>query len=295
MTPPFRWLPITDAVGVSMLVSPWIVTRMRSSVRLLFSAGLYACTWLVVALWYPASGGEIIKETIFGSLRPTFYAYVFPLLPWISVDLAATVLGEYLGELHVRRNYGAIGALLNRLWIGGVLSALALAAVLRGASSLWPIASNKAADVIYGLRALHQRIPPGPVYLLFYGGLGLLLLRLCFIAERSTRSRVASVYVKYASAIGQSSLFTYVWQYYVYYTGLHLIRPYVPFQWAWPAYFAITAVLVLGPALWWHGGGYNRFITVGYPYLVKRYTAPIVKEADTVHAKDASVKRSIAS
>jgi uncharacterized membrane protein len=295
MTPTFRWLPITDAVGFSMLVSPWIVTRTRSSSRLLFSAGLYATTWLVVAFWYPASAGEIIKETIFGSLKPTFYAYVFPLLPWVSVDLAATVLGEYIAVLHVRGNHDAIGALLNRLWIGGVSSGLALAVALKGVSTLWPVASGKFAEVVYGVRALHTRIPPGPVYLLFYGGLGMLLLRLCFIAERRTGNRVASVFVKYASAIGQSSLFTYVWQYYVYYTGLHLIRASLPFQWAWPAYFGLTAVVVLGPALWWQRAGYNRFITVGYPYLVGSQTPPMIRKADTAYGTDATVKRSVAS
>ena len=104
---------------------------------------------------------------------------------------------------------------------------------------------------------------------MFHASIGVLLLKLCFAAEQRKWNRPSSLYVEYASAIGQSSLFTFVWQYYVYYTGLHLVHAYLPFQWAWPLYFAVTVFLVAVPALWWQRAGHNRFITVGYAYLVQ--------------------------
>jgi len=288
MRPTVRWLPITDAVGVSMLVTPWIVDKTRPATRLIISFGLYVLGWLVVALWHPGTAGEIVKETLFGNQPLAFYAYVFPLLPWFCLDLAATVLGEKLGALHIKGDRAGVAKFLGRVWIAGLTSAIGLAVGLKVFFSLWPV-SPEWADFLYELRALHQRIPPGPVYLAFHASLGVLVLKLCFAAEQRKFGRLSSAYVNYTAAIGQSSLFTFVWQTYVYYTGLHLLHTYLPFQWAWPVYFVATVQLVTVPALWWQRAGLNRLITVGYPYLIHA-NAPATDNYDA-HAS----KRSIAS
>jgi len=268
MTPTMRWLPITDAVGFSMLISPWLVSKFGRAQRVFTGLAVFAINWLVVALWSPAAGAEAVKETFFGSQDLRFYAYAFPLIPWFCVDLIATTIGDRLGELYVQKNIAAVGKLLDRLWVGGVLSAMAVAVGLKVVSMMWPVTNARFAEVEYGMRAVQQRIPPGPVYILFYGGLGLLLLRLSFAAEQRV-GRWVKTYVDYASAVGQVSLFTFVWQYYVYYTGIHLLQPYMPFDWAAPAYFAATVWLVMAPALWWHRNDYNKYITVGYSYFVR--------------------------
>jgi hypothetical protein len=270
MRPTVRWIPITDAVGFSMLVSPWFVTRFSRAQRALTSAALFGLSWLIVALWHPHAGAEALKETFFGSQPLRFYTYAFPLVPWFCVDLAATAIGDSLGEFHIRRNFTALTSLLDRLWVGSILAAITIAVGLKGLSMVWPVNDTHLADAAYGMRALHQRIPPGPVHLLFYGGLGLLLLRLTFAAEQNTQKHLKA-FIAYASTIGQCSLFVFVWQMYVYYTGVYFIHTYLPFPWAWPVYFVATALMVLVPAFWWQRAGYNRFITVGYPKLVRAH------------------------
>ena len=103
--------------------------------------------------------------------------------------------------------------------------------------------------------------PPAPGYLLFYGGLGVSVLALCLLAEqRQTVMRMRT----FAAVLGQNSLVMFVIQAAVYYTVLHLVRPYLPAVSAWPLYMALSIGIVIAPALVWHRFGYRRFLTVGY-------------------------------
>src|SRR5580693_8598680 len=78
-----RYVMITDVVGVSMIVGPWLVGRLSPGRRLLFSASLFAASWVAIESWHPHSPvGWFLQETFVGSLDPKFYLYAFPLIPW---------------------------------------------------------------------------------------------------------------------------------------------------------------------------------------------------------------------
>jgi hypothetical protein len=62
---------------------------------------------------------------------------------------------------------------------------------------------------------------------------------------------------------GQASLFVFILQFFVYFTLVHLARPYLPFTSAWPVYLVTSmwGIVALGRA--WYRRGYRRFVTVG--------------------------------
>jgi hypothetical protein len=257
-----RWLFITDVIGVSIIVGPWLVARMGRTPRLSLSFGLYALSWLAVAAWHPGPGVAIaVKETFFGSFTPAFYSYAFPLLPWFSLDLASTVLGERLGDFYLDRDLTAMSRLLAKVALTACL--VAVGAALATKHLIGPMLNGGQGLVhfIYALRAVDQKYPPGPVFVLLHGGIGVGLMSACLWAERH---QFAERLLRSAAEVGQCSLFAYILQYYVYYTVLHVIHAYLPFRWAWPFYFAATALVIVTATLEWHRRGFNRYLTVGY-------------------------------
>jgi hypothetical protein len=87
--------------------------------------------------------------------------------------------------------------------------------------------------------AWYQKLPPGPVYLCAFAGVGLtMLLMLLRLPERSAWTP----YVLFAARLGRSSLFAFVLQYWVYHSflfGLHL-----PYTAWWPLLFVGSTVFV---------------------------------------------------
>src|SRR5262249_44896151 len=113
------------------------------------------------------------------------------------------------------------------------------------------------------------KFPPAPVYLLFYGGLGLGILSLWLVAEHDSRfARVSS----FAAMLGQNSLVMFVSQAAVYYTLVHDIHERLPYaSWGWPLYLAVSMVFVVVPTWAWHRLGYRKYLTVGYRQWRERH------------------------
>ena len=222
-----RYVLITDVIGVSMIVSPWLVARVAPSGRLMISGVLYGGSWILAEAWHPQNLlASTVREGLFGSRTNAALLYAFPLVPWFSVEFAASVLGDRLGDRFVMGDRRGMSLLLTRV---GAAS-LALSAVAKGAymvavrRHLLGGPQSRLQELVHILTS-RTKWPPAPGYLLFYGGLGVSVLAFCLLAEqRQTVLRMRT----FAAVLGQNSLVMFVIQAAVYYTVLHLVRPYLP-------------------------------------------------------------------
>jgi uncharacterized membrane protein len=258
-----QYVIITDVIGVSMIVGPWIIAHLSPGRRLAVSAGLYAASWVAIESWHPHhAAGWFVQETFFGSFEPRFYLYTFPLIPWFSFELAASVIGDRLGCLYERNDHAGMERLLRTL----AVLALSLSAVAKGLYlvAVWSHRFGpehaRLQEVVHILTSRLQ-FPPAPVYLLLYGGLGLGVLSLWLLVDR--RAAIPRL-ARFAAMLGQNSLFMFICQAAVYYTIVHTVHARLPYAWAWPGYLAMSMALVILCTLAWHRLGYRTFLTVGY-------------------------------
>ena len=258
----------TDALGVAMVLGALLVPALSGRSRLVVSCAAYAGSWLAVYSWMPRSAGaEAVKEFMFGSLTPiAFPAGSFPLVPWSAVYLAGSVLGERVASLHQRGAVRQVAHELAALGVGGVaaMAAVKLAALQLGVSPL-------AGDVTSALLRVGQKSPPGPLYLLFYGGVGMLLVTGCLVAETRGWCRRG---LRWAGMCGEASLFIFIAQFYLLWLVVYKLGPGGPGLGI--VYFALSVTALVIAARGWQLRQYNRVFTVGYEIAHRRF-APVMR------------------
>jgi hypothetical protein len=128
-----------------------------------------------------------------------------------------------------------------------------------------PTFSATHAAVMFSL-SFYQKFPPGPVYVAFFGGAGMLLV--ASILEMARRG-IQPFLLNTLRQIGLASLFVYLLQYYLYTVIIRGLR--LPYSPLWPLLLVLSvALLALAAALWNRQEG-NRFLTVGIgPFLNRR-------------------------
>jgi uncharacterized membrane protein len=257
-----RFLHITDTIGVCILIQPWMISRLRARDRLVIGTVLFVASWTLVECWRPAGPtAHLVKETLFGTLTAVnYYRFAFPVVPWFSLGLAATSLGDRLGVYYLRGDGDGMRRLLMRTATIALFAAVCGKVICMALLNLFP-----GSALLMAVRTLSsplQKQPPGLLYILFYGAIGLYLLSACMFLERTGRLRRPFVLV---TMMGQTSLFVFLSHWFVYLIAIMGLRNHLPFVWAWPVYFIGSVVLVTSSAVAWHRRDYNRFITVGYP------------------------------
>lgn len=255
-----RFVCITDVMGLSMVIQPRLVRTTTARTRLLIAAVLFVVSWFAIEAWYPHMAvAEDMKEGLFGSLLPmTGFTYVFPVFPWLSLSLAASALGERLGTQCLQGDEAGMRRTLTRLAIVASISAVVLNATYHAAKAL----GYAPRFAVAAVGSPFAKIPPSPVYFLWYGALGLCLIAACLHA---VRRQMAPRLMAFLATLGQTSFALFVIQFFVYFTVLYHFRGRLPWE-AWPGYFVASIALILVPTLIWHRTGCNRFLTVGYRY-----------------------------
>jgi hypothetical protein len=260
-----RWGFITDAIGIALIIGPAIVTRLSWRARLLLAAAMYSASWWLIVTWLPESLPlRFLKDTLVGPMLRSTRLFNFPVFPWLAVYIAGSSLGEILQR---RREAGERAATRLLLTTGSLmlLCAAALHLLLpHSALDAWS-PTGDIFDRIADLASIFQKLPPGPMYLLAFGGIGLLITAgaIWIDARRVAPRALAAV-----ALIGKSSLFVFVFQYYLYFValrGLHLPS----IRW-WPAYYAASMLLVYAASRLWMTYDLNRYLTVGYPWVAGR-------------------------
>jgi hypothetical protein len=102
------------------------------------------------------------------------------------------------------------------------------------------------------------------VYLVFYGGTGLLLVGLVMLSA----GRVSAYFRQGLEIVGRSSLATYVTQYFVFSTLVPLLA--LPVGGWWPAYYLSLLGLTFLFSVEWDRLRGNRWLTLGLGGLRSR-------------------------
>jgi uncharacterized membrane protein len=257
---------ITDTIAFSIIVGPVLVEALRPWVRLALGTALFVASWAAMELW-PVHWHSWWRAALAGELvtGPTYRAgiYTFPVLPWFATYLASTSLGAAFAARLLRA--GEAGAARLMLHVGGGSALLALVfakagSVARDAGVIDP------EGLVATLTSLSCKRPPGPVYLLFHGGVGLLLLAAMMTVDRLGR---LDAWLRFTTRMGRTSFFLFVVQFFVF--NEFFFRARLPMSPVWPLYFAATVALVGLASWWWDTGGYNRFMTMR---ILRGQTAP---------------------
>ena len=258
---------VTDAIAAAIIIGPSCVTAMRARNRLILGLALLVVSWTANCLWQPSAAIAVtLSRYAFGTpfldLLPGF-----PALPWLAVYLFGTAVGELVGA-----GGSAMAAqwLLLRFGAASLAIGLPLGIARRLARLRYPDIITKH-DVISGLVSLTRKFPPGPTYLLVFGGAGLLLIAAAFAVAGSS---VMTPLKRALASLGRASLLVFVLQGYVYY----LLMPTISERWPlyWPIYYVTSLGLFLLAATVWNRWDGNRFLTVG----LWRTTAAIEVEGE---------------
>ena len=263
-----RYAQITDAIAVAIIVGPWLITRLSARARFFLGLAIYLAGGAVMLWWHPSSPVlEFVKQTLVGERVSGrgFWNYHFPVLPWLSVYLVGTSLGGRIAAYVKGNDVDGVARWLARLGWTAFLAAIAL----RGGAVLLERASLPGGAEMHAIFSLSKKVPPGPGYLLFFGGLALLFMRGALLLERSGR---LPGFRRTCAMLGRTSLFVFILQELVYVGGFSLLRlPYTPF---WPLYFMLSVILIVSIARMWDERGLMRIMTVGLERKLERAAAP---------------------
>ena len=262
---------VTDTIAFAVLLGMIIVPRTTRPVRLTLAGVLYGMAWFAWLFWNPTDPSGILVKVIFigPPLEATNVSW-FAMLPWASVYLVGSCLGEYkyIGSQRAKGLYDSVAVTLIYIAAGSIALSMTLRAVyevLKAGSFM-----NLRA-VPYAVVSLGQKYPPGPAYLLFFGGIGVLLIGILFLVARMWREQAVT---QRLAELGQSSLIAYLLQFLVYYTALTLLvakTDLTPVG-LWPLYFLTSVALLLLLVRMSRRAGLNGLCTVGLPSLLQRWS-----------------------
>jgi len=255
-----RWGFITDTIAVCLLVGPALIERLPSRMRLALAGAMYTGSWWTVLAWHPSGlVARFLKDTVVGPMGDSTRLSNFPILPWLALYIAGTVLGEEM--VARRRRFESPAAVVASLGAAALLVAVAWTVAI-GAGN--PDGLRPMSDVysrVADLGSPFQKVPPGPLYLLGYGGLAMLLTAAIMRAEER---RAAMPALRGAALVGRASLFVFVVQYYVNFALVPVLHlPDTPW---WPLFFVVSLAALYIATTVWMSFGLNRLITVGYPF-----------------------------
>jgi hypothetical protein len=243
----------------------WLSSRQRVLLGIL----LISLSWLIVDDWRPQYTAELVIKRM--SVGDSTNA-LFPLIPWFGFYLASTALGEHLEPLFSGRLYDRVALSMLRIGASLMTGGFALRG-LRWSATHGLIPGVQETSDLLALTTTWQKYPPGPTYLLFYSGAGLILIAgVAEIWRRAIARRLLGV----LSAVGQASFFVFAVQAQLYFVALYYFH--LPRVRAWPLLFAATLAPLVLAGWWWARHRMNRHLTVGLPTLV----AAIVERRQTV-------------
>jgi uncharacterized membrane protein len=259
---------ITDAIGFAVLFGPWLVATLAARSRLLLAATILALDWCAILLWAPSDGiPALAKQFLVGAVvrgRWEDTGGGFALIPWFAVYVVGTVIGERVGTYYASKRPRAAHLFLARAGITSVMCALGAKIGFHFLARTAPLFAQAHATLFHFV-SIYQKFPPGPVYLCFFGGAGMLLVAAVL---QAVHVGTAPWLVNELSQLGQASFFVYVVQFYIYGIALHALRlPYTPF---WPLIFLFTIALLALVATAWNRKEGNRFLTVGIGAFLER-------------------------
>ena len=259
------YVVLTDVIAVALILGPAIVQRIGIRGRLLIAAAIYAVAWSLILRWTPPQDAARTLKAIMFGLRAdegSIGGYCVPILPWLAVYIVASCVGQVLAS----RSSAGVQLDCPMLWRVG-LAAVSVAILQR--LVVVDVIGSQASQSITMLSATWQKVPPGPAYLLFNGGAGLIVIA-CIAQLRQLAAGVAAT--RWLELLGRNSAIVFIGQFYVYSMLVPMVRPWT--RLAWVPFFASTLLLIVLFAFGWERHRLGRFLTV-QPLLRALPTLPL--------------------
>ncbi|HWA59470.1 MAG TPA: hypothetical protein VG692_19605, partial [Gemmatimonadales bacterium] len=253
----FRQVFITDLVALNLMLGVILLPVTRNAIRVALGAGLYILGWAVHLHWHPGTAQlALAGEILSGPTASHALEYGFPVLQWAGVFLVGTVLGEgfLLAKSKAAREAWAVR--LIGWGFGCAVLALALKAVVLTPGMQQVIAARPGSGEVV---SLFGKLPPSPLYLLLFGGLGA-----CLIGLSTLVSLYAAVprAVEWVTVFGRNSLCAFLLQSVIFRDVVARMRlTHEP--WTWPFIFAAATAVIWGGARLWDRLEGNRWLTLG--------------------------------
>ena len=255
---------ITDAIGVAIIMGPFLVTRLGASARVMLGCAAFLLTWAAIAFWYPQGDyGQWVKDTLFGAElgRRSRWGYNFPIVPWVSVYIIATAIGQHLARSRAARSESRFAMHLLLLGAAGIASFFAIKIAWRIASHFFDldVTQSFAAEYLYAHTVAGFKWPPGLSYYVFFCSISLILLGTLFHLEKR---RLLPLVMSLLTVIGQNSLFIFLLQEHVYVSLLWSLNP--PLNHFWPLILLATILVNILAVYAWKRFAGTYVFTVGY-------------------------------
>jgi uncharacterized membrane protein len=259
---------VTDAIGLC-LMSAVVLHKLPATALASLGAILAFLSWpiaMTLAIDSPIAGhvGAALFD-LRSEANPLIDAAI---VPYLGLFLIGMALSKHSLEDLNSRNMDSVArrlAVRGLSAIGIVVFALASWFALKSAG-LTPT-DPAAAELARLALDPRSKLPPGPSYLLFYGGGGLLLTAMCLIERPRALMRPL---VQWASTLGRASLLCFVVQ-----DWLLLLAPALfGFEDStsvvfWLCYLCFALIVIHWLASRWDANGANRFLTFGLRHLAR--------------------------
>jgi hypothetical protein len=257
----FRSIYITDVIGLALCISGFARHRRIKPRQLLLAAtAVYLIGWMATMWLVAASGGNVISTLLlFGTLTPfrTAVDFAVPVLPYLAIVFAGQAIGESI-SVRLADPEGSRRLVVTLF----KASACAIATALLGKfgwALLEPPGGEAVARSLEMTMSPLQKIPPGPAYLLFFGGAGIGIAAVILLM---VGKQVAVLATSALAMVGRVSFSVFIAQFWMYWIFVPLL-PFSLLARAWPLWFVLSIlVLWCGAAVWDRFQG-NRWFTVG--------------------------------
>ena len=206
---------VTDVIGLCMAFGPALVRVAEPKLRVVIP-GLGFCACWVAVLFWPATTelGLSVKAVLIGPRYDGVmgrFGYVFPILPWFFVYLASTAIGEKLGNIVKGGSLDEVSQFVKRLAFESLAFSLIVIAAWKAGKLTGLLSAEVAQSTIW--LSIHQKTPPGPIYLTFFGGMGMAIF---YGLIRWQMSPWLRPYVSLVGVLGRASFFVFMLQYWAY-------------------------------------------------------------------------------
>jgi uncharacterized membrane protein len=258
-----RSTQMTDVVAVCLVIALWLTPVTRPRTRVGLGLAVLATAWILIFRWTPAgTSGAVAKEILVGTGPEALMSYTVPVLQWLGVYLICTALGQRIGSAYARHDRTAV----ERTFAVIAVASIATAAALRISSSPFrALAVHSTHPWAYGpLFSPWAKNTAGPVYILFFGGLGMALV---YVVVIMSHRQIGTRALRSVAQIGRSSLATFLVQQYLYFSVLWAVSP--RGARAWPVVFIVSLIPVFVFGRVWDKRQLNAKLTVGLRSLLE--------------------------
>jgi uncharacterized membrane protein len=258
----FGRVTVTDAIGIC-LITAVIMFRLPARVLGAVGAGLCLVAWPIAMLAAPETEiARYVGSALFDLRSEANSMIDAAVVPYMGVFLIGMALSKRSFESirsgrfeRLARELASIGAVAIAVVVAGIVGWM-----LAHSLHLTPD-DPSTAEILRRTLDPRSKMPPGPAYLLFYGGCGLLIAAACLAGK--PRAIVEPI-VKWAATIGRASLMSFVVQDWFF----RFIPSVVGYESVtsvafWLAYLVVVVLIIHRTAAAWDSLGANRFLTVG--------------------------------